>query len=83
MLRKTHFKQGGIFHVFNRSIANFGIFKDFNNSQRFLQALDFYNSPIRHSNLGLYLTKNPNYSPNILMPKKDGLIKFILKFVLK
>lgn len=77
MERKTHFKQGEIFHVFNRSIANFGIFKDFKNSWRFLQALDFYNSTTKITNLGIYLSKNPDYSPTILIPKNEGLIKFI------
>ena len=37
------FVNGEIYHVFNKSIASYGIFKDINNGERFLEALDYYN----------------------------------------
>jgi|GEM_PF-4106098 len=33
-----------IYHVFNKSIANYRIFKDKNNCWRFLKTIDFYNN---------------------------------------
>jgi putative transposase len=44
MRRKEKFSSGEIFHVFNKSIANFGIFKDLENGWRFIEVLDYYNN---------------------------------------
>lgn len=77
MIRKNLFKEGQIFHIFNRSIANFGIFKDYNNCWRFLQTIDYYNQQNKSINLGLFLKSNRDYFPNILLPKTDNLVKII------
>ena len=71
------FPEGKIYHVFNKSIANYPIFKDLNNSQRFIQVLDYYNNLLVQSNLGNYLKTNKNYSPELLTVKDDRLIKFL------
>jgi putative transposase len=74
-LRK--FPAGEIFHVFNRSIAKFGIFRNFDNSLRFYQALDYYNNQNIKNNLGKFLLKNKNYYPQLLISEEEILIKFL------
>lgn len=71
------FKEDKMFHVFNKSIANYGIFKDFDNSHRFVQALGYYNNFDTKINLAKFLIKNSEFSPNLLLPKENLLTKFI------
>jgi putative transposase len=68
---------GTIYHVFNKSIANYPIFKDLNNSERFIQALDYYNKALVQINLGNFLRKNKNYSPELLTTSGDRLVKIL------
>lgn len=56
---KTLFVKGEFFHLFNKSIAGYGIFKDLKNSHRFVQSLDYYNSKTTILNLSKYLVKSP------------------------
>ena len=77
MNRGNIFTQGEIFHIFNKSIAKYGIFKDLNNCQRFIQALDYYNNHNYGTNLGNYLKKNKNYFPQLLDIDKISFLKFI------
>lgn len=70
------FKKGEIFHVFNKSIANFGIFKFDKNKERFLQTLDYYNNTKPKPSLSVFL-RNNHYSPNLLLPKPNAIVKFI------
>lgn len=70
------FKQGEYFHIFNKSIANFGIFKFDKNKERFLQTLDYYNNTQSKPSLSVFL-RNNNYSPNLLLPKSNAIVKFI------
>ncbi|MEX1052724.1 MAG: transposase [Patescibacteria group bacterium] len=44
MNKKRVFDKGKIFHICNKSIANYGIFKDKINSIRFIKALFYYNN---------------------------------------
>ena len=44
MRRKDKFIEGEIYHIFNKSISNYGIFKDIKNSQRFLNIFEYYNN---------------------------------------
>ena len=70
--------QGNIIHVFNKSIAGFKIFSDFDNSQRFINALDYYNNinhPLPYSS---FLKSEPDFfQENLLYDKENSLIKFI------
>lgn len=77
MNRRNIFEQGEIFHICNKSIANYGIFKDLNNCQRFIQALDFQNGHKYDKNLASYLKRHKDYSPQLLDFDKNSLIKFI------
>jgi len=77
MRRLEFFSEGEIFHIYNKSISNFGIFKSKENSQRFLNLLDYYNNnniKIKFSDAvdrGIYTFSN------ILLPKSDSLVKFL------
>lgn len=71
------FPEGSIYHVFNKSIANYPIFSDLNNSFRFVQALDYYNNFLVQKNLGSYLKTNTDYSPILITKKDNNLIKFL------
>ena len=77
MRRENFFSEREIFHVFNKSIANYGIFKDLDNPRRFIQALDYYNNHNYDKNLGNYLKKHHDYRPQLLDFDKNSFIKFI------
>lgn len=71
------FVDGEIFHICNKSIANYGIFKDLDNCRRFYQALHYYNNHNYGSSLSKYLKKHPDYSPQILDFDKSSYLKFL------
>ena len=76
-MRKYLFLEGEIFHVFNKSISNFGILNKPENCLRFIQALGHYNNLSLRINLGNFLKKNRDYSPDLLLDKDVANIKFI------
>lgn len=76
-MAKNYFKEGEFYHVFNKSIAGFGIFKDPNNAQRFINALDYYNSIDIKKSYSVSLRKNKSFQENILIPRDDQKIKCI------
>src|SRR3989344_4846691 len=70
--------EGDILHVYNKSIARYGIFKDFTNSQRFIDVLDYYNNKEPHKSFSNFLIANPDFScPSLLYNKNSSLVKFI------
>ena len=75
--RKNLFKSGTFWHLCNKSIANYGIFKDPNNSQTFIETLDYYNS-IDYKNRFSVAKENKSYVyNNLLIPKKNSIIKVL------
>lgn len=77
MIRKK-FINGEIYHVFNKSIANYEIFKSDSNCKRFLQTLHYYNSGFTKISLSGYLSANKEYVfESLLIPKNDAVIKFL------
>jgi putative transposase len=79
-MKKLNFSTGEIFHVFNKSIANYGIFKDLNNSQRFINTLDYYNSGLINESFSKYLKRNDDNYNNCLSlfyPKEFPYLKFL------
>lgn len=65
------------FHVFNKSIADFGIFNYSENAQRFLITLNYYNNFGIKTNLSAFLKREKNYFFNLLEPKENSIVKFI------
>ncbi|MBI2052013.1 transposase [Candidatus Roizmanbacteria bacterium] len=78
MLETRRFVKGKIYHIFNKSISNFRIFKTPESSLRFIAALDFYNKKNKTASFSKHLRKNPELEGiNVLTPKKHGMIKFL------
>ncbi len=75
---KVNYPKGEIFHVFNKSIANFRIFKDFENSQRFINTLDYYNNTQVFVSFSKFLKKNSNFfCDNLVYLKEQSYVKFL------
>lgn len=74
----TRYIEGGLYHVFNKSIANYLIFKGFTTSQRFIDTLSYYNNATIKRSLSHFLVQHPQFhEENLLVPPKQGIIKFI------
>jgi putative transposase len=77
MKRKDRFIEGEIYHVFNKSISNYNIFKDLNNTQRFLNAFEYYNNnPMRYS-FSNFTQKNKFNYKNIIYPVENSKCKIL------
>ena len=64
-MRRTSriFAEGDFFHVFNKSIAGFQIFKDSFNIKRFINTLEYYNqNPTPKLNLSRFLRANKDHT---------------------
>lgn len=79
MNKKRLFEKGQIFHICNKSIANYGIFKDRRNSLRFLKTLYYYNTGQKQKSLSSYskLKKVKNDNINLLNLSEENKIKFL------
>ena len=79
MYQYNKFIKGSIFHVCNKSIANFGIYKDPKNISRFLKAIDYLNNTKKNLSLTKYLRsiKNKKNQFNLLIPKPNQIVKII------
>lgn len=68
---------GEIYHIFNKSIANFKIFSE-STTQRFLNILDYYNDIEPKRSFSHHIIINNSYElDNLLLPKRSGIVKFI------
>lgn len=77
MKEKRVIRDRFFYHIFNKSISNFGIFQNDSNKKQLLRAFDFYNSIIRKSSLSVFLRTNKDYYPDLLIPKADSIVKII------
>ena len=79
MNKKRFFEQGRIFHICNKSIANYGIFKDRRNTLRFVQTLNYYNRIDKKRKLSNYLKlkKGKHANSNLLSLKETNKLKFL------
>jgi len=77
MKRKDKFIEGEIYHVFNKSISNYGIFRDLDNSQRFLNTFEYYNTkPVTKSFSQFTKRKKFDYK-NIIYPVNNSFCKIL------
>lgn len=76
-MRREKFIAGEYYHICNKSIANYGIFKDLNNCQRFLETLDYYNNFPRTESFSLCLKRKAYKYNNLLIPKGNSTVKYI------
>lgn len=78
MKRKDIFAGGEIFHICNKSISNYGIFKDPNNGRRFLELLDYYNDSTVNISYSDYINSKGMYEyKNLLIVRDTAQIKFL------
>jgi putative transposase len=73
---KSKFYDKCFYHIFNKSIANFGIFSKSDNALRFIDNLEYYNNVKTKISLSVYLRKN-SLNTDLLLPKEDSIIKII------
>ncbi len=71
------FYLNNIYHVFNKSIANYPIFKSDENSIRFLKTLDYYNNENIIINLSRFLENNSDFTPNLFKINENSLVKIL------
>lgn len=77
-MKRKIFKAGDFYHIFNKSIANFNIFRDEKACQRFIQALSYYNNFFSPKlNLGKFLELEKEYNPILVCPQDNAIVKFI------
>jgi putative transposase len=75
---RNKFYEDEIYHIFNKSISNYGIFKDLNNSYRFLDTFFYYNNNKIKRSFSLYLRKSlKNERKNIIYPVKNSFCKVL------
>ncbi len=77
MRRKDKFVEGEIYHVFNKSISNYGIFKDLNNGQRFLNTLEYYNNNLMTKSFSDFTKRKIFDYKNIIYPIKNTYCKIL------
>lgn len=75
MIKK--FNQGALFHVFNKSIAGYGIFKDPQNCRRYICTLDYYNNLYIKEKYSNAVKSNRYNYKNILYIKDNQKLKII------
>jgi len=77
MIRKEIFISNTIYHLCNKSIAGFKIFKDKENCIRFLKTLYYYNTNNYAVRFSFANKKSSLNNFQLLQPKKNSKIKFI------
>jgi len=76
-MRNKHY-QDEIWHIFNKSIAKYGIFNDLKNAQRFIKIFGYYNNKLILKSYSHCLRDNPDYKVgNILYPSNDAYVKIL------
>lgn len=77
MRRKDRFIEGEIYHVFNKSIANYGIFKDLQNCQRFLNVFEYYNNKFTLKSFSDFTRRKKFDYKNIIYPIENTHCKVL------
>ncbi len=77
MKRKDKFIEGEIYHVFNKSISGYGIFKDLDNSQRFLNVFEYYNDSLITKCFSQFTKRKKFDYQNIIYPLNNSFCKVL------
>ena len=75
-MRKVKITEGEIYHICNKSISNFGIFKNSSSVVRFLQTLTYYNKTTHPKRISEQRLKKYK-SEDILLSSDSSIAKFI------
>jgi len=82
-MKRNKFAAGEIYHICNKSIANYAILKDPVNAKRLIQALDYYNNIIQPAVKFSKALKKKSYRfSNLLFPKSDAIVKILAYIVM-
>ena len=76
MMIRNKYPSSSIYHLCNKSIANFKIFRDEIFTSRFITTLDYYNRKKIKRSLSDYLKSKEYIVENLLYPT-DSLVKFL------
>ena len=82
-MRRTSriFSEGDFFHVFNKSIAGFQIFKDAFNIKRFINTLEYYNqNPSPKLNLSRFMRANKDHTFSGILHNQNTIYIKILAY---
>mgnify|MGYP005849167529 CR=1 FL=1 len=72
------YPRGQIFHIFNKSIASFKIFKNLEDKQRFINVLDYYNNAKISESFSKFIKKETNFNCSCLLHiEKESIVKFL------
>lgn len=71
------FFPNGIYHIFNKSISNYGIFSKDESKQRFINILAYYNESKTKISFSRFKRKNREYQGILLSINNNSLIKFL------
>lgn len=77
MKRKDKFVEGEIYHIFNKSISNYGIFKDLDNSQRLLNVVEYYNNRLITKSYSQFVIRKKFDYKNIIYPIENSYFKLL------
>mgnify|MGYP001573237118 FL=1 len=77
MRRKDKFVEGEIYQIFNKSISNYGIFKDLDNCQRFLNTVEYYNNNLMSKSFSDFTKVKIFDYQNIIYPVKNTYCKIL------
>ena len=77
MYRKEKFLESEIYHIWNKSISNFGIFTYPSNINRFIETLDFYNNVKSERKFSNALRYKKYTFQSLISEKSNCLIKFL------
>lgn len=71
------FKSGCFYHIFNKSIAGYHIFKDNKNVDRFIKTFGYYNCKINKTSFSLFLRRNKTINVNLWSSEPNSIVKFL------
>ena len=77
MLKRRLFKKGQIYHICNKSIANYKIFGRTSTVIRFIHTLDFYNNSNLSKRFSNAKRENKYTFNKLILPKPNRLLKII------
>lgn len=77
MIKRRFFPESKIFHIFNRSISGYKVFRHDKVFQRFLETLDYYNSLEVKPKLSFVKNKKMYQFDSLFAIKNKAVVKFL------
>jgi len=78
MLNRNKFYQDNIYHLFNKSIANYRIFNNEMNINRFINIIEYYNNANNKLSFSIFIKRYKKYIfDGLLLDKIDNITKIL------